>query len=230
MFVVCVPPNGLATDREVSSRLQAFFHLNPPSVGLLRRLSTGFKIPQTSFFRLLASHLLPTRDPGIQDPSVPWATILRGTYIHIIIPPPLPPVRSSKNGLKPRYTLSFYPLPPFNHSALPATAFSFLVIPDCFLSWISIKLNMTMVGINGGYSLPARAQMEYTSPPSVKQIYSSLAAHHHRHMWIITGPAGCGKSTVAQYLASELKIPYIEGDDVSRTPFSPLPSEHVSNR
>ena len=38
---------------------------------------------------------------------------------------------------------------------------------------------------------------------------------HHRHMWIITGPAGCGKSTVAGYLAKELSIPYVEGDDVS---------------
>ena len=76
---------------------------------------------------------------------------------------------------------------------------------------------MTMVGINGGYSLPAPPLMEYTSPHAVKQkqIHSPFAAHHHRHMWIITGPAGCGKSTVAQYLASELRIPYIEGDDVS---------------
>ncbi len=36
----------------------------------------------------------------------------------------------------------------------------------------------------------------------------------HRHMWIITGPAGCGKSTVATHLANELEIPFIEGDDV----------------
>ena len=36
----------------------------------------------------------------------------------------------------------------------------------------------------------------------------------HRHIWIVTGPAGCGKTTVAQYLAKELSIPYIEGDDV----------------
>ena len=36
-----------------------------------------------------------------------------------------------------------------------------------------------------------------------------------KHMWIVTGPAGCGKSTVAGYLSKELQLPYIEGDDVS---------------
>ena len=49
----------------------------------------------------------------------------------------------------------------------------------------------------------------------MKQINGALSTPHHRHMWIITGPAGCGKSTIAQYLARELRIPYIEGDDVS---------------
>jgi Cdc6-like AAA superfamily ATPase len=37
---------------------------------------------------------------------------------------------------------------------------------------------------------------------------------HIEHIWIITGPAGCGKTTVAQYLAKELSLPYVEGDDV----------------
>jgi len=36
---------------------------------------------------------------------------------------------------------------------------------------------------------------------------------HLEHIWIITGPAGCGKTTVAQHLAAELSLPYIEGDD-----------------
>lgn len=36
---------------------------------------------------------------------------------------------------------------------------------------------------------------------------------HHRHIWIITGPAGCGKSTVAKHLADSLDFPYIEGDE-----------------
>jgi gluconokinase len=33
------------------------------------------------------------------------------------------------------------------------------------------------------------------------------------HIWLVTGPAGCGKSTVAKYLADSLNLPYIEGDE-----------------
>lgn len=45
---------------------------------------------------------------------------------------------------------------------------------------------------------------------------NDFTAHppHIEHIWIITGPAGCGKTTVAQYLAKELQLPYVEGDDV----------------
>ena len=56
--------------------------------------------------------------------------------------------------------------------------------------------------------------MAYSSPHAVKQLRPALVTPHHRHMWIITGPAGCGKSTIAQYLAKELCIPFVEGDDV----------------
>lgn len=34
------------------------------------------------------------------------------------------------------------------------------------------------------------------------------------HIWLVTGPAGCGKSTVAEHLAKHLEMPYIEGDSV----------------
>ncbi|KAK0656105.1 P-loop containing nucleoside triphosphate hydrolase protein [Cercophora newfieldiana] len=34
-----------------------------------------------------------------------------------------------------------------------------------------------------------------------------------RHIWLVTGPAGCGKSTVAKFLADTLHWPYIEGDE-----------------
>ena len=73
-----------------------------------------------------------------------------------------------------------------------------------------------MLGLTRGHTLPMPSSpMDYAPKGSVKQIHAPLASHHHRHMWIITGPAGCGKSTVAQYVAKELSIPYIEGDDVS---------------
>jgi ATP-dependent protease Clp ATPase subunit len=36
-----------------------------------------------------------------------------------------------------------------------------------------------------------------------------------RHIWIITGPAGSGKSMVAEDLAKEMKVPFLEGDSVS---------------
>jgi len=35
----------------------------------------------------------------------------------------------------------------------------------------------------------------------------------HRHLFIITGPAGCGKTTVAEYLTECYGFPYLEGDD-----------------
>lgn len=37
---------------------------------------------------------------------------------------------------------------------------------------------------------------------------------HVQHIWIVTGPAGSGKSTVGQGLRKELGLPFLEGDDV----------------
>lgn len=39
------------------------------------------------------------------------------------------------------------------------------------------------------------------------------AASHH-HLFIVTGPAGCGKSTVGQFIAKTMNLPFIEGDEV----------------
>lgn len=42
---------------------------------------------------------------------------------------------------------------------------------------------------------------------------SSQPATQHSHIWLITGPAGCGKSTIAQHVAKAMNLPYIEGDE-----------------
>ncbi|ROW11033.1 hypothetical protein VMCG_01076 [Cytospora schulzeri] len=47
----------------------------------------------------------------------------------------------------------------------------------------------------------------------------------HHHIWLVTGPAGCGKSTVAKHVADSLNMPYIEGDE-----FHPIANvEKMSN-
>jgi len=46
--------------------------------------------------------------------------------------------------------------------------------------------------------------------------YNQPETQHH-HIWLITGPAGCGKSTVAQFIAKTMNLPYIEGDEYHPT-------------
>jgi gluconokinase len=36
-----------------------------------------------------------------------------------------------------------------------------------------------------------------------------------RYLFVITGPAGCGKTSIAKFLREKLGVVYIEGDDVS---------------
>lgn len=73
---------------------------------------------------------------------------------------------------------------------------------------------------------PQQPSLHYgtaTAPPvaSISNAASSqsspltMASSDHHHIFIVTGPAGCGKSTVAKNLADRYGFEFIEGDDVS---------------
>lgn len=57
---------------------------------------------------------------------------------------------------------------------------------------------------------------------TAKGAVSDLVSPHistngtYRHIWVVTGPAGCGKTTIATHLTKQLSLPYVEGDEVSR--------------
>ncbi|OAL42953.1 thermoresistant gluconokinase family protein [Pyrenochaeta sp. DS3sAY3a] len=69
------------------------------------------------------------------------------------------------------------------------------------------------------YASPPTPPVSNTVSPSassstlnnVKAIQMSIPNHHH--ILIVTGPAGCGKSTIAMYLANRYGFAYIEGDE-----------------
>ncbi|KAJ5732665.1 Shikimate kinase [Penicillium malachiteum] len=52
-----------------------------------------------------------------------------------------------------------------------------------------------------------------TSAPAGIIPQKGIKASEIQHIWVVTGPAGCGKSTVGQVLRNELNVPFLEGDD-----------------
>lgn len=64
-------------------------------------------------------------------------------------------------------------------------------------------------------SLPAGAPAAAAATSSTVPATNGEAhAYKHHHIWLVTGPAGCGKTTVAEHLSKALDMPYVEGDSV----------------
>ncbi|GAB0132195.1 hypothetical protein EsDP_00000638 [Epichloe bromicola] len=59
---------------------------------------------------------------------------------------------------------------------------------------------------------PAGARSMSSSASVAAPVNGQAQGQRQHHLWLVTGPAGCGKTTVAEYLANALDIPYIEGD------------------
>ncbi|KAJ5280999.1 gluconokinase [Penicillium angulare] len=52
-----------------------------------------------------------------------------------------------------------------------------------------------------------------SSAPTTMFSQNSNKPSEIQHIWVVTGPAGCGKSTVGQVLRNALSCPFLEGDD-----------------
>ncbi|EDU44450.1 GntK Gluconate kinase [Pyrenophora tritici-repentis] len=70
------------------------------------------------------------------------------------------------------------------------------------------------------YVSPPTPPASNTGSPSSKSAVvlsesspTEMAIAHHHHILIVTGPAGCGKSTIAQHLSDRYGFDYIEGDE-----------------
>ncbi len=72
--------------------------------------------------------------------------------------------------------------------------------------------------IVGSAKQSSAAQMGSDAPATVQDQPSQ-----YNHIWLVTGPAGCGKTTIAEHIADANSMPYIEGDSVSQS-LPPSPS------
>jgi len=70
-----------------------------------------------------------------------------------------------------------------------------------------------------GHSTPITADhIPHAASASKSLVHATVKALNqpdtkHHHIWLVTGPAGCGKSTVAQFIARTMNLPFIEGDE-----------------
>ncbi|KAE8549348.1 hypothetical protein EYB25_007869 [Talaromyces marneffei] len=63
----------------------------------------------------------------------------------------------------------------------------------------------------GGYT--AVQPQHHTGPRAYMRNHNMNPDSSLQHIWIVTGPAGSGKTTVAKNLQAEMGLPFLEGDD-----------------
>lgn len=69
------------------------------------------------------------------------------------------------------------------------------------------------------YTSPLTPPISNTGSPSISStplndaVAPAMSITSHHHILIVTGPAGCGKSTIAKYLSERYGFAYIEGDE-----------------
>ncbi|KAL1973425.1 hypothetical protein VTN31DRAFT_6060 [Thermomyces dupontii] len=79
-------------------------------------------------------------------------------------------------------------------------------------------------GVNGTARCNGTSQSDKSSSPSPPSSAATMCSGNNvsiccippeqrRHIWIVTGPAGCGKTTVCKGLNRDLGLPFLEGDD-----------------
>ncbi|KAI1859478.1 hypothetical protein JX265_010481 [Neoarthrinium moseri] len=70
------------------------------------------------------------------------------------------------------------------------------------------------IATNGTNPKPVSgATMTHASHVTSKNGQNGETAPKKHHIWLVTGPAGCGKTTVAQHISQALNLPYLEGDE-----------------
>ncbi|KAJ5496149.1 gluconokinase [Penicillium diatomitis] len=78
----------------------------------------------------------------------------------------------------------------------------------------STRVDSPAVSVGKGHSMPNfETTPGSSSNPSTSIRETQPKPTHVQHIWVVTGPAGCGKSTVGNGLRKELGVPFLEGDD-----------------
>lgn len=200
--MTCKPPLGFCSF--------LFFILNTL---IFRRTSLLFSLSLFPRFRLSSG--LEIKHPLIQTPLEILDSVPRSpAYHHVIsssLPPrPITPEPSSARPKPPdgaRLTLS--------HSPSTSPALTMLSAGERPQPQVTpAVLNSSTVPVTKTHAMPLDSNPGSSSTLSAMLPDRPIKPLHVQHIWIVTGPAGCGKSTVGEGLRKELGLPFLEGDDV----------------